>query len=134
MRKIVTILILLISLQASSQQIKISGTISDAATKQPIEGAIITVKDKLSGTSADAKGNFTFTSKTLRLPFTIIISSVNHEEREVNITSGSQIVAIELKQKTSLLDEVVVAPTRVPENILRSPVSIEKMNLKMIQE
>jgi iron complex outermembrane recepter protein len=134
MKKILTILFLFFTIVASAQQIKITGVITDQATKQPIEGAAITIKDKLAGTVTDSKGNFTLTVNKIKLPFSIIISSVNHAQQEIEIKENNPSLTIELKQKNNVLDEIVVAPTRIPENILRSPVSIEKMNLKTIQE
>jgi iron complex outermembrane receptor protein len=65
---------------------------------------------------------------------TLVVSSVNYGTREVEVTTTSEPVSIALNAQTSLLTEVVTTASRVPENILRSPVSIEKMNLKMIQE
>ena len=134
MKKILSILFCVLTIHVFAQQTKISGTVTDAVTKLPVSDAVITVKDKLSGTSANNKGSFTLITNKLKLPFTIIISSVNHQEQEVEITSNNQTVTSSLQQKNNLLGEVVIAATRVPENILRSPVSIEKMNLKTIQE
>lgn len=134
MKRLLLICVLLTSLQLFAQQTKITGTITDAATSQPVSGASITVKDKLTGTTTDAKGNFTLSIGKIKLPFTIVISSVNYEEKQVQVNAASETITISLSQKAALLNEVVTAASRVPENILASPVSIEKMNLKAIQE
>lgn len=134
MEKIFSLLIMFAAFKLSAQQIKVTGIITDAVTKQVVNDAVITVKDKLSGTSADSKGNFTLVVNKIKLPFIIVISSINHDEQEIEITNSNQSVTVELKQKSNMLNEVVIAPTRIPENILRSPVSIEKMNLNTIRE
>jgi outer membrane receptor protein involved in Fe transport len=134
MKNFYSLAILFFTLTISAQQTKITGTVKDAVTLQPISSAVISVKDKLTGTIADDKGNFALVINKLKLPFSVIVSSVNHQEQEIKITQNNQTVTVLLTQKNNLLGEVVVAPTRVPENILRSPVSIEKMNLKTIQE
>ena len=134
MKKLLLIGILLSSLQLFAQQTKITGTITDAATNEPVSGASITVKEKLIGTVTDAKGNYSLTVSKIKMPFTIVVSSVTHEEKEVQVNNTNEAISISLSPKAVLLNEVVTAASRVPENILKSPVSIEKMNLKTIQE
>lgn len=134
MKRYLLICILLACLQLAAQETKITGTITDAATSLPVSGASITVKDKLIGTTTDAKGNFALSLSRIDLPFTIVVSSVTHEEKRVQVTSANEIISVSLSPRAVLLNEVVTAASRVPENILRSPVSIEKMNLKTIRE
>jgi iron complex outermembrane receptor protein len=134
MKKLILIFILFCSIHLLAQETKISGTIIDAVTKEPVIGASITVKDKLIGTTTDGRGNYSLIVTKLKLPFTIIVSSINHENKEVQISNSNETVAISLQQKTAVLNEVVSAASRVPENLLRSPVSIEKMNLQAVRE
>jgi iron complex outermembrane recepter protein len=126
--------ILAISSQLYAQETKISGVITDAETGEPVSGASINVKEKLIGTTTDEKGNYQLHVSKIKLPFTIIISSVSHENKEVQITANDQTVTLTLSKKSAVLNEVVTAASRVRENILRSPVSIEKMTLKAINE
>src|SRR5690349_8393030 len=113
MQKFLLIIILFISKLSLAQEIIISGTITDAASKAPVYGASITVKDKLTGTTTDAKGNFHLTVTRLKLPFTIIISSVNYEEKEIPVNSASEKISVDLSPKTAVLNEVVTAASRV---------------------
>jgi len=122
------------SSQLFAQETKISGVITDAETGQPVSGASIHVEGKLIGTVTDDKGNYTLTVNKLKTPFSIIISSVSHEVKEVLVTQSNETITTSLEKKTAILNEVVTAASRVPESILRSPVSIEKMTLKNITE
>ena len=74
--------ILAISSQLYAQETKISGMITDAETGEPVSGASINVKEKLIGTTTDEKGNYQLHVSKIKLPFTIIISSVSHENKE----------------------------------------------------
>lgn len=106
----------------------------DATTNAPIPNASITVKDKRFGTTTDAAGTFRLKGKNLQFPITLVVSSVNYSTKELVVANSTDPVSIVLEPQTGLLTEIVTAASRVPENILRSPVSIEKMNLKAIQE
>lgn len=116
-----------------SQQTKITGSVTDDATKEPVANASVTIKGKLAGTITDAKGLFVLTVNQ-KPPLTIVISIVGYDEKEINITAADQDVPVQLQQSSGVMNEVVVSASRVQENILQSPVSIEKMNLKAIQE
>ncbi|MGN6542366.1 MAG: TonB-dependent receptor [Ginsengibacter sp.] len=126
--------LLTVSLSVLAQETKISGVVTDAETGQPISRASINVKGKLIGTVTDENGKFSLTVNKLKLPFSILITSVSHQAREVEITNQDQTVTTTLDKKTAILNEVVTAASRIPENILQSPVSIEKMTLKNINE
>src|SRR5690606_36455988 len=100
----------------------------------PVEGASISVKDKISGSVTDSKGTLTLSLSKIKLPFTIIISAAGYVDEMVDITEDRQNVNVKLQQREGWLNEVVFAASRVHESILRSPVSIEKMSQKAIRE
>jgi len=112
---------------------KLTGTITDSITKQPVANASITIKHKSGGTLTDDKGFFTLDISKLSLPVTLIVSSVSHAEKEVTVHAASGAILVDLDQK-SALNEVVVSASRATEGILQSPVSIEKMNYQAIKE
>jgi outer membrane receptor protein involved in Fe transport len=117
---------------ASGQSINITGTVTDE-TQSPVAGANILVKGKVTGTVTDAKGNFELNT-TQEPPFTIIVSMVGFQKQELEVTSNSSNMAIKLVESSEVMDEVVVSASRVEESILQSPVSIEKMDLRDIQQ
>jgi iron complex outermembrane receptor protein len=128
------ILLLLASTVLFAQNITVSGNIIDATSKEPLAGASVTIKGKLAGTTTDSKGRYSLTIAKAKLPVTLLISYIGHEDHTITVNAAGQLSEIALKQKANTLDEVVFAASRVNENILRSPVSIEKMNLRAIKE
>lgn len=134
MKKIFGVLLLFLTFEAFSQSITVSGVVTSDNGGAPIEGASIMVKDKLFGTTSDANGHFSLTIHNLKLPVSLIVSATGFHEKEINIQNQAEEVSIQLKPRETQLDEVVFAASRIQENILRSPVSIEKMNLKAIRE
>ncbi len=134
MKKLFTFLLLLSLGHAFAQQVKISGTITDATTKAPVTGASIHIKNKVTGTITDSKGNYSLSINKIQLPFTIQISAMGYASQEVAVVSQNQTITVGLEQKSIVLNEVVSAATRVNQSILQSPVSIEKMTSKAIVE
>ncbi|RYU94000.1 carboxypeptidase-like regulatory domain-containing protein [Emticicia agri] len=114
-------------------QTKVSGTITDAVTKEPLIGVSVQVKGKVIGTITDVKGNFSFSTSTAP-PFTLVITSVGYESQEVNVSGSNAAINISLKEQAILGQEVVVAASRVEETVMRSPVAVEKMDIRAIRE
>ncbi|WP_138992428.1 TonB-dependent receptor [Larkinella sp. C7] len=125
--------VLLLSGTSFAQQTRLSGTLTDADTKAPLAGASIQIKDQLTGTTADALGQFTLTTNR-RGPWTLVVTMVGYERQLVPVTNAGQPVTVSLKVSTQVLQDVVVAASRVEENILKAPVSIEKMDSRAIRE
>ncbi len=115
----------------SQQSTNVSGSIKNAKSKEAVSAVSVTVKGSSTGTFSDDKGNFNFTT-VQKPPFTIIISSVGYTNKEVVVKSNNQVIDVELEASFTLGDEVVVAASRVPERILESPVSIERIGAKAI--
>ena len=134
MNKILSLLFLIISFKAYTQNIIVSGSVKSSVAGEPVAGASIVVKDKLSGTVTDAKGDFNLSLSKLKLPVILVVSATGYSDEEVLIKDHTEKISVQLKQKETLLNEIVFAASRANENILQSPVSIEKMNLKAIRE
>jgi len=135
MRISLSLLLVLLTLgfQSVAQENKLSGYITDVTSKEPIINASITVKSKNGGALSNDKGFFSLNISKIKFPFTIIISSASHLEKEVEITTPQSSLAVSLEQRTAL-NEVVVSASRISESILQSPVSIEKMSYQTIKE
>ncbi len=110
----------------------ISGTVKNGKSKEAISAVSVTIKGSNAGTFTDDKGNFKFTT-VQKLPVTLVISSVGYTSREVVIKNNNETVAIDIEPSFILGDEVVVAASRVPERILESPISIERISLNAIR-
>ncbi|OZA62916.1 MAG: hypothetical protein B7X72_11160, partial [Sphingobacteriia bacterium 39-39-8] len=111
----------------------VKGSVKNAKSKEAVSAVSVTVKGGTTGTFTDDKGNFKLTT-VQKLPITVIISSVGYTNKEVVVKSADQVVDIELEAAFTLGDEVVVAASRVPERILESPVSIERIGQSAIRQ
>lgn len=120
---------------AFSQSMSVSGTVVDAESNQPLVGVNVIVQNRLLGTTTDVRGNFQFTYREAP-PFTLVFSMVGYESQEVPIQDEAAATGINvsLRERFLLGQEVVVSASRVEENIMQSPVSIEKIDLITIRE
>ncbi|MFY7829081.1 MAG: TonB-dependent receptor domain-containing protein [Flectobacillus sp.] len=131
-RLLTTVLFLFCAFTSFSQTV-ITGKVFDSATKEKLIGVSIAVKGKVIGTITDVKGNFSLKTNT-PVPFTIIVSSVGYTTQELKVTDKTSDFSIALEEQTIMGQEVVVAASRVEESVMKSPVSVEKMDLKAIQQ
>jgi iron complex outermembrane recepter protein len=113
-------------------QTKISGKVSDGATKETLIGVSVAVRGKVIGTITDTKGNFSLSTST-PAPFTIAVSSVGYKTLEITVTESKSDFDIKLEEQNVLGQEVVVSASRVEESVMKSPVSVEKMDLRALQ-
>lgn len=97
---------------------KITGTVIDAATKQPVEFTTIAVKDEtgavIDGAVADDKGKFSVT-KLAPGKYTVTISFIGYETQEIPVTIERKDVdlgTINFKEEAAMLGEVVVEGQR----------------------
>ena len=112
----------------------ISGKIYDSSSHQFLGAVSIRIKGSSAGTTSAEDGTFHLKTSQ-RLPLTLIVSSVGFKPQEFQVSqSGTEGIAIALNTQTVLVDQVVVTASRVPESILRSPVTIEKLDLRAIRE
>lgn len=98
-----------------------------------LAAASVSVKGATAGTIADSTGRFSLVVNQ-KLPFTIIITSVGFAPQEVEIKNANSKLAIQLTTQTYLANAVVVTASRTSEKILKSPVSIEKLDIRALKE
>jgi outer membrane receptor protein involved in Fe transport len=119
-----------LTITAFAQNVTVSGNVRNSSTKEGAGAVSVTVKGSTAGTFTDDKGNFKLTLKSL--PVTLLISSVGYELQEVTISSAG-FTQVEFKPSVALGQEVVVSATRVPQRIMESPVSIERVSAANIR-
>jgi outer membrane receptor protein involved in Fe transport len=122
------------SVVAAWAQTTVSGTVKDGATGETLAGVNVVVKGRVIGTVTDLSGNFTLSIKE-NPPLTLVFSFVGFASQEIEIkeatTSG---LSINLEEQTLLGQEIVISASRVEESILKSPVTVEKLDLIAIQQ
>lgn len=112
----------------------ISGKIFDSVNNQALGGASIRIKGSAAGTVAGNDGSFQLKT-TQKLPLTLIFTSIGYKSQEFTVREeGTKGITISLNSQNVLVDQVVVTASRVSESILRSPVTIEKLDLRAIKE
>lgn len=122
--------------QISAQEInliEISGQVTDANTREPLSGVSIHIKGTLAGTITTDSGYFKIKSR-LKFPITLVFSSVGFQSQEFQVNNFQSKLQVALVTQTLLGREVVVTASRVEESILRSPVAIEKLDIRAIRE
>lgn len=113
---------------ASDVETRVAGTVVDAENNEPLAGVNITVKGKIIGTSSDSDGEFDLTINQ-DPPLTLVVSIVGFQTREVEVTNSQTDMRIVMEEQTIMGRDVVVSASRVEENILEAPVTIEKMDV-----
>ncbi len=121
----------LITISGFAQNITINGNVKNSSSKEAAAAVSITVKGTDMGTFTSDKGNFSLSVKSL--PVTLIVSSVGYQMQEVTVSSATDAVNIELNPSSALGQEIVVSASRVPQKILESPVSIERVSAANIR-
>ena len=121
----------LMTLATAWAQTKVSGKVSDNAGL-PIPGASLMIKGRVAGTVTDTKGNFSLSTNT-PAPFVLVVTSVGFGTQEVNVTGNTSTINVRLEEQALQGQEIVVSASRVEESVMKSPVSVEKLDLRAIQ-
>lgn len=126
--------LMLVSASFAFAQTTISGTVKDGESGETLPGVSIMVKGKVIGTTTNVSGEFNL-KVSQAPPLTLVVSSVGYKAQEIEITDANTSgLSISLEVQSTLGQEVVVSASRVEENILQSPVTVEKMDLITIQQ
>lgn len=121
----------LFSIAAFAQQTVVTGNVRNNESREPVAGVTVSVKGSNIATQTDAQGNFRLS--VAQLPVTLVITSVEYAPQEVTVTDASQPVQVDFAVRSILGQEVVVSASRVPERLLESPVSIERVSALTIR-
>ena len=101
---VLLMLFLLIPSGVLAQQVQVKGRVLDAATKEGIPGANVSVKGTTNGTITDFDGNYTI---SVNKEAVIVVSFIGYVEQSIPVKGRSQIDVL-MKDDTQSLDEVVV--------------------------
>lgn len=137
MKRIITFSILLLLSSGllgltTYAQTRIAGKVTDAAKNDGLAGISIAVKGKVIGTITDQSGNFSLTTST-PTPFSIAVSGVGFQTQEFEINGDRTNLNVSLKEQVLMGQEVVVSASRVEESVLKSPVSVERLDIRSFQ-
>lgn len=88
---------------AMAQQMKVSGTVTDASG-EPLIGATVIAQGTSNGTSTDLDGGYTITADAMG---TLQFSYVGYETQSVAV-NGQSVINVVMQETSSALDELVV--------------------------
>ncbi len=126
------LLLLLLSMATTTfAQTTLTGTVTDELNKEPIPGTTIIIKGTIAGTITDGEGKFSL--KVTSLPVILKISSVGYQSIELNLKDAGP-HNITLKEGVTLMSEASVTGNRIEEKLVRTPVTIEKIFGKQLQQ
>jgi outer membrane receptor protein involved in Fe transport len=111
-------------------QTTVKGKVTDG--KEAIIGANITIKGTTEGTVTDVDGKFELTTSQ-PVPFTLVVTMIGMASTELQVEGSRDDITITMAEESSILNDVVVAASRVEEKLLESPVTIEKMDARAIK-
>ncbi len=104
MMKIVTLLLFIFSLPLYGQSQSVTGTVTDASKKTPLDGVTIKVVGTTLITETNAKGTFTIKANPGQ---TLLVTYIGYETKRLSVSGAT--MNISLTNSVSDLDEVVVA-------------------------
>ncbi len=116
---------------ASFAQTTISGNINNSVSNDKVPAVSITVKGGSQGTFTDDKGKFKI--KVTKLPATLVFSSIGYDQQEITVTDAAQTLNVSFVPTSTLGQDVVVSASRLPEKVMTSPVSIERIGIATIR-
>lgn len=120
--------------QTQDDRLEVSGTVTDAATQQPMPGVNILVKGTTAGTTTDAKGRYTLAT---REDDVLIFSFIGYASQEVAVRGRSMIDVILSEDIVSLKDVVINAgyynTTRLTQTGNISKVTAEEIARQPVQ-
>ena len=113
--------------------VEISGLVTDQQKNEPLPNVSVQIKSTVNGTVTNNEGKFILRTK-IKPPFILVFTSVGFAAQEMEVKSFGSNLQVALATQAVLGNDVVVTASRVPEKILRSPVAIEKLDIRAIKE
>ncbi len=117
----------LVSSGASAQTAVINGTVRDAETGVPVEGASVQVRGTLLTTVTNAQGQFAL-SGVPTTPHTVRVIAIGYAADSIpglTLTAGeTRVVAISMHRTPLDLQEIIVTASRLSERRAESPASV----------
>lgn len=132
MKKLLLLIMFLVSIRAGAQKITIRGAVKDADTKEALGLCNIFLANSHTGTNTDINGNFILTlSETTTKP-KLIVSFLGYITDTVSVDTDKDRYIIYLKSKEGVLNEVVVTGVSRAMLSRENPVTISSVSPKTI--
>lgn len=116
------------SAQTQTDRLEVSGTVTDAATQQPMPGVNILVKGTTAGTTTDAAGQYTLAT---REDDVLVFSFIGYAAQEVPVR-GRTVIDVVLSEDVVSLKDVVINAGYYNTTTLTQTGSISKVTAEEI--
>ncbi|EDP72382.1 putative TonB-linked outer membrane protein [Flavobacteriales bacterium ALC-1] len=103
--KLLSLFVLFLSVTLNGQNVNVTGTITEAASGQPLLGVNLLIKGTSIGASTDFDGKFTINDVPLNS--VLVVSYIGFVTQEITITNSNPLT-ISLQEDAESLNEVVV--------------------------
>jgi len=97
----------------------------------PLPGATVFIKGTYTGTSTNEEGQFQLKADFSKA-VVLSVSFVGYESTDIPLSAPDNAIAVVLKP-SAMLDQVVVAASRVEESIGQVPVTVEKIDQRQVE-
>ncbi len=128
------LLLLLVSFSSATAQqaYSINGYVRDASNGEALIGVSVRVTNNNSGTVTNTYGYYNL--QLAAGEYTIVASYIGYQnvEKEVELSQNTTL-SFELSESTSELEEVVITDSRPDDNISRTSMGVNKLDIKAIQ-
>jgi len=114
----------------------IQGVVTDAKTKQPLRGAMLSLDDDAKGVTTDGDGRFRL-SNVPAGPHRVVVRLIGYTKRitSVTVADGEPLtVSFALDSRATALDNVVVTGTVIPTALKAVPSAITVITGKQLEE
>ncbi|MBD2768880.1 TonB-dependent receptor [Hymenobacter sp. BT664] len=128
-------LLLIISPGVAQSQdlLRVSGRVITEGDES-LPGATVLVSGTFLGSGANSDGNFIIPVTGVTFPLMLNVSYVGYETQAVTVEQPNEPVTVTLIPARAETNQIVVAASRQEENILRVPVTVEKVNQTQIRQ
>jgi len=107
--------------------VTIRGTVSNLRG-ETLPGANVLVKNTFSGTSTDGDGKFVMKMDVADLPLGLVFSFIGYNDLHIEVRKEMQKdLVIQLIPKDFLGNEIIFTASRIPERMMQSPVTIDRV-------
>ena len=119
----------LVSTATVRAQVVLAGRVTNAQD-EPLAGATVVVRGTPNGTVTGVDGRFVLET-TAALPLSVQVSSVGYGRQTVAVRgSNFRNITARLAEEAILTDEVIISASRVPEDIQKAAVTVEKLGTR----
>ncbi len=119
--------------EAQQQLIELSGIIKNTGTRKGLDSVKVQIENTEDTSFTDPLGNFKIRTR-VTIPFRLVINKDGYTPQTVEVLSPSSKISVGLNPQNTIIDAVVISASRTPEKILRSPIAIEKIDIRTIRK